>query len=466
MLLNRPATFTDFYELTMAQGYYLAGRTKEKAIFDYFFRKLPFQGGYVIFAGLSDFLQHLEDYRFHEDELDFLARQNFDPSFLDFLSDFRFNGQIYAAKEGEIVFPNEPVVRLEGNLIETQLLETILLNMLNFESLIATKASRIRQAGGNRGVLDFGLRRAQGFGGLQVSKAAIIGGLDGTSNVYTGMVNDINISGTMAHSWVQSFPDELSAFRSYARHYPDSCILLVDTYNTLAKGIPNAIKVAKELEEKGHKLVGIRLDSGDLAYLSRKARKMLDEAGLGYVKIAASNQLDEHLIKSLLDQGAPIDLFGVGTKLATAYDHPALDGVYKLSAIDQEPTLKVSDNIEKITLPGRKSVTRFLDDEGKFFADGVHLQEEESFERIYHPFFPMKNTTVAHLESYELLELVYAEGALQGTVSTAAEAKSYASEQLNRLNPEHKRFDNPHVYRVGISEKLMNLRDSLIQKSK
>ncbi|MCG8374449.1 MAG: nicotinate phosphoribosyltransferase, partial [Balneolales bacterium] len=248
MILSHSAIYTDYYELTMAQGYFLSGRHKEPATFDYFFRKCPFNGGYVIFAGISDFLNLLSDFHFKDDELQFLKEKGFKQNFLNYLKDFRFKGNIYAATEGEIIFPNEPVVRVEGNLVEAQIVETLLLNILNFESLVATKSSRIRSVAGNKTVLDFGLRRSQGFGGIQASKASVIGGLDGTSNVYSALIYGLEVSGTMAHSWIQSFEDEITAFRAYAEYYPDNCVLLVDTYDTLKSGVPNAIKIAQELE--------------------------------------------------------------------------------------------------------------------------------------------------------------------------------------------------------------------------
>ena len=464
MILTHPAFYTDFYELTMAQGYFLSGRKNDTASFEYFFRKLPFNGGYVVFAGLADFLEHLMTFRFHEDELEYLRSRSFSEQFLDYLRDFRFSGDIYTAKEGEIIFPHEPIVRVNGNIIEAQIIETLLLNILNFESLIATKSSRIKYVAGDRVVLDFGLRRAQGFGGIQVSKASIIGGLDGTSNVYASLAYDLKVSGTMAHSWIQSFENELIAFRSYAEHYPDSCVLLVDTYNTLKSGIPNAITVAKELEKKGHRLKGIRLDSGDLAYLSKKARKMLDTEGLEYVNIAASNQLDEHLIKSLIDQRAPIDLFGVGTRLATSHDNPALDGVYKLNTVNRRPTLKISENVEKITLPAQKNIIRYLNDDGSFYADGILLTGEQDCKYIYHPHFPLKSSKVDGLQSISLLSQVVKSGELVSNISSVQQSADYAQNQLIKLNDEHKRFDNPHEYKVGISENLMSLRDSLIKQ--
>lgn len=465
-VLQHPAIYTDFYELTMAQGYFLSGRANEQACFDYFFRDLPFDGGYVIFAGLSDLLQILEDFRFNEDELDYLAKQGFKVSFLDYLRNFEFSATIHAAKEGEIIFPTEPVVRVEGTIIEAQIVETLLLNILNFESLIATKARRMKFAAGERKVLDFGLRRAQGFGGIQASKAAIIGGVEATSNVYASFQHDIPASGTMAHSWVQSFENELESFRTYAKYYPDDTILLVDTYSTLSSGVPNAIKVAKELQENGHQLKGIRLDSGDLAYFARKARKQLDKAGLNYVKIAASNQLDERLIQSLLNQGAPIDIFGVGTRLVTGHDTPALDGVYKLAAVNGEPKLKISENVEKITLPGCKRTNRYIDEDGRFLGDGILLDAETSPETLYHPLYSAKHTDVTAFDSEPLLHSVLEDGNLTREISTAQESAAYAYSQFEKLNPEHKRFDNPHIYKVGISKKLMNLRNKLTKSLK
>jgi nicotinate phosphoribosyltransferase len=463
MLKNYPTLYTDLYELTMAQGYFLSGRENDTACFDYFFRKLPFKGGYAVFAGLGDLLEILKDYRFGKDEIDYLKAQGFKKEFLSYLKDFELQCDIFAAKEGEIVFNNTPLVRVQGNIIEAQIIETLLLNILNFESLIATKASRLREVAGERAVLDFGLRRSQGFGGIQASKASVIGGLNGSSNVYAGLVHGLNISGTMAHSWIQSFPDELTAFRTYAKHFPENTILLVDTYDTLNQGIPNAITVAKELEESGHSLKAIRLDSGDLAYLSKKARKLLDKEGFKDVKIAVSNQLDEYLIKSLLDQKAPIDIFGVGTKLVTAYDDPALDGVYKLASVNSRPTLKISENVEKITLPGIKKVTRYFNKDGSFYADGISLNHEDEFSVIEHPHFPIKKTKVNDLDSSPLMERVMRNGKLEIDIPSTQESAEYCKEQLLKLNPEYKRFDNPHVYKVGISRELKSLRDQLIE---
>ena len=465
MLKNYPGIYTDFYELTMAQGYFLSGRKQDTACFDYFFRKLPFKGGYTVFAGLGDLLDILKNYTFGNEEIEYLRTQGFKDEFLNYLRSFRLSCNIHSVKEGEIVFNNTPLVRVQGNIIETQIIETLLLNILNFESLIATKASRLKQVAGEKAVLDFGLRRSQGFGGIQASKASIIGGLNGSSNVYAGLEYGLDVSGTMAHSWVQSFSDELTAFQTYARHFPENTILLVDTYDTLKQGVPNAIKVAKELKEKGASLKAIRLDSGDLAYLSKKARKLLDDEGFHDVKIAVSNQLDEYLIKSLLDQKAPIDIFGVGTKLVTAYDDPALDGVYKLSSINKEPTLKISENVEKITLPDVKKVTRYYNKDGSFYADGISLEHEESLQTIEHPHFPIKKTKVQGFKSSTLLQAVMIEGKLTSTIPNAHESAEYCREQLKKLNPEYKRFDNPHVYKVGISKELKEVRDRIIQSN-
>ncbi|UCH66479.1 MAG: nicotinate phosphoribosyltransferase, partial [Ignavibacterium sp.] len=294
--------YADHYAFTMVQGYFLDGRKNCPACFDYFFRKNPFDSGYTIFAGLYDLLEMVSNFNFNSDSINLLKEKGFNDDFLTYLQSFKFKGKICAPKEGEIIFSNEPMARVEGNIIETQLIEALLLNMLNFQSLIATKASRIRQAAGNRILIDFGLRRAQGLSAIHASKAAIIGGLNSTSNVFSSFAFGVFSAGTQAHSWIQSYPDELSAFRKYAQSFPDHCILLVDTYNTLNSGLPNAITVAKEMEQNGQRLYGIRLDSGDLAYLSKKSRKLLDDAELEYVKIVASNQLNEHLIKSLIEQ--------------------------------------------------------------------------------------------------------------------------------------------------------------------
>lgn len=467
MYIDHPATFTDYYELMMAQGYFLSGLHEKEAGFDYYFRNIPFDGGFVVFAGmkeLADTIRHLE---FSEEEIDYLRKEDFSEKFLEYLREFKFRGNIYSVKEGEIVFPNEPIVRIEGNLLETQLIETLLLNILNFQSLIATKASRIKHAAGeNATVLDFGLRRAQGLGGIHATRAAMIGGFDGTSNVYSAQRFSVPAGGTMAHSWVQSFDDELMAFRTYAGHFPDSTILLVDTYDTLGSGVPNAITVAKELKEKGHDLLGVRLDSGDLAYFSRQTRKMLDEEGFYDVKIAASNQLDERVIASLKTQDAPIDIYGVGTSLVTGQDSPALDGVYKLCSVGEKPTLKISENIEKITLPGKKKVYRYLNDDGTFYGDTILFCNEKDPERMYHPTFPAKKVLLENRQYEEILQPVILDGEMVDKLPEVREIAAYHQKRLQQLQREFKRFDNPHIYKVGISQSLMETRDQLLSEFK
>ncbi len=455
--------YTDFYELTMAQGYVLTGRADKPACFDYSFRDNPFKGGYVVFAGLGDLLEVLEGLSFGKEDLEYLREQGFQQAFLDYLKNFRFKGKIYSVREGEVVFPLEPIIRVEGTFLETQLIETLLLNFINFESLIATKASRMVQAAQSRKVVDFGLRRAQGLAGIQASRAAMIGGVTATSNVYSSFLYALSPSGTQAHSWIQSFPDELTAFRKFVEIYPERSTLLVDTYNTLKSGLPNAILVAKELEQKGHRLSGIRLDSGDLAYLSKRARVMLDEADLHYVKIVASNQLDEGIIKSLLDQNAPINVFGVGTSLLTGQDTPALDGVYKLSFYDGQPRLKISENLAKTSLPGVKKIIRYTDPEGFFYGDGILLEDEKTTEYIHHPLFPEQKSRVAHCLPESILFKVM-EDRKSLTRFTVKDAAAYAQERLAKLSPERKRFENPHTYKVGTSQKLMDLRDQLIHQ--
>ncbi|HAL55194.1 MAG TPA: nicotinate phosphoribosyltransferase [Bacteroidetes bacterium] len=464
ILQNHTGIYTDYYQLTMAQGYFLTGRAGTPSCFEYFFRENPFKGGYTIFAGMSDVLELIEEFRFGDDDLRYLRDQGFKNPFLEYLKAFKIRATIHSAREGEVVFPLEPLVRVEGSIIEAQLVETLLLNLLNFESLIATKASRIRLAAGNRRVIDFGLRRAQGLGGIHATKAAFIGGIDATSNVFTAFHYDFAVSGTQAHSWVQSFGDELTAFRKFAEIYPDKCVLVVDTYNTLKSGVPNAILVAKGLEQKGHRLLAIRLDSGDLAYLSKHARAMLDEANLHYVKIVVSNQLDEYVIRSLLvEQESPIDVFGVGTRLITGQATTALDGVYKLSMSDNIPRLKFSENYTKLTLPGIKKIVRFINGEGNFYADAIALEDESSIENIFHPFFPEQHSSLKHCTPEMVLQMVMENGKTILTHS-AQESASYARERMNHLALEHKRFEYPHIYKVGITPNLMSLRAKLVDE--
>ncbi|TVQ65937.1 MAG: nicotinate phosphoribosyltransferase [Balneolaceae bacterium] len=467
MYIDHPASFTDYYELTMAQGYFKSGVHHRTASFDYFFRKVPFNGGYVVFAGLKELIDTIQHLKYSEGEIDYLIREGFSEDFISYLRTFQFKGTIYSVREGEIVFPNEPVLRVEGNLLETQLIETLLLNILNFQSLIATKASRIKYAAGDEcTVLDFGLRRAQGLAGIHATRAAIIGGLDGTSNVYSAQRFSIPAGGTMAHSWIQTFEDELTAFRTYAEIYPDSTHLLVDTYNTLGSGVPNAITVARELRAKGHELKGIRLDSGDLAYLSKQARGILDEAGFANVKIAASNQLDERVITSLKIQQAPIDIYGVGTRLVTGDETPALDGVYKLGSISGKPTLKISENIEKITLPGNKKIFRYFNEDGTFYGDAILLKDETDIERFHHPTFPAKQSPVKDQRHEKILTKVIDKGNQTFEIPLVKEISEYKKQRFKLLQDEYKRFDNPHIYKVGISTRLLKTRDNLMNKLK
>ena len=460
--------YTDFYELTMAQGYFYSGKKTDTSTFDYFFRTNPYQGGFTVFAGLADFLDMLAQFQFSRSDIEYLRNQGFKSEFLTFLRDFQFTGTIFSVSEGEIVFPNEPVIRVEGNIIECQLIESILLNIINFESLIATKAFRIKQAAGDRIFSDFGLRRAQGLGAIHASRAAFIGGASSTSNVLAAKLFDIPPSGTQAHSWIQSFDSELEAFRAYAKIHPENTILLVDTYNTLNSGIPNAIIVAHEMEKAGYQLKAIRLDSGDLAYLSKKARKILDHAGLEYVKIVASNQLNETVIKSLLnEQGAPIDIFGVGTEMVTGKSDAALDGVYKLSEINGSPRMKISENIEKITLPGKKQLYRFFDEDGKFYRDAILLQEENPADTdvIYHPVYPEKNSRVKGLHWEALLQPVFSSGKVIMDKLSLPQIHHYLMERSALLPDEHKRFISPHLYKVGISKKLLDTRTAQTQNN-
>ncbi len=464
--LRNAALYTDYYELTMAQGYFYQGKAEEIAVFDYFYRDNPFQGGYVLFAGLGDFLHTLIDLRFESEDIEFLRSKGFRPEFLSYLSAFRFTGNIRSVNEGEVIFPLTPILQVEAPIVEAQIIETLLLNVLNFSSLIATKASRMRMAAGNRTLLDFGLRRSQGLGGILATVASFIGGIEATSNVYAARDYNLKLSGTMAHSWVQSFESEIIAFIAYANQYPESTVLLVDTYDTLRSGIPNAIETAKHLEKSGHKLQAIRIDSGDLAYLSRQARLMLDKAGLQYVKIAVSNQLDEYIIKSILDQGAPVDIFGVGTRLVTGHDDSALDGVYKLSKFGGKPKIKISENIVKVNFPDKKNVIRYSRDNGEFTADAICLESEKTVKTMYHPYFPEKNLELSSKIGERLLNPIIHEGELAGKIATIEEAASYAKKRLAYLAAEYRRFEFPHEYKVGITRRLMNLQRKLLEQHK
>jgi len=464
-MFNLTATYTDQYQLTMGQVYFLTGQKDHIAVFDYFFRKLPFEGGYAVFAGLEDLLRILEELRFNGEDLEYLREQGLHPDFLRYLTDFRFTGNIFSSREGDLVFPTRPILTVEANIIEAQMIETLLLNLLNFQTLIATKASRMREVVGDRTLIDFGLRRAHGTGGYHASRAAVIGGCDATSNVRAGKDYDIPVSGTMAHSFIQSYDEELTAFRDFARWRPDDCVLLVDTYNTLRSGVPHAITVGKEMESRGQRLKAIRLDSGDLAYLAKQARRILDDAGLGYVKIAASNQLDEYVIKSLLEQEAPIDVFGVGTSLVTGQPDAALDGVYKLAYAKQRPRIKLSENTAKITLPYLKQVLRLLDGEGRFFgADAVTLADERDTTLMHHPFDPFRSLVIKDYEKEPLLHPVMKDGRRIDAPRSLKEMSRYRQSRMDLLPTEYKRFENPHIYKVGLSDRLHKERNRLIEE--
>lgn len=466
-MIDYTGTYTDQYELSMAQVYFKKNTSNEKAVFDYFFRKLPFGGGYAVFAGLEDLLTVIEELVFDEKDISFLKKTGFSSNFLDYLEAFRFTGSIYSCREGELVFPTMPVVTVEANMLEAQILETLILNILNIQTLVATKASRMKLVAEKGELVDFGLRRAHGPGGYYASRAAIVGGFDATSNVRAGRDYNIPVSGTMAHSFVQSYDEELTAFRDFAEAYPENCVLLIDTYDTLKSGLPNAIKVGEEMRERGEHLLGIRLDSGDLAYLSKESRKRLDAAGLKEVKIAASNQLDEHVIKSLNEQNAPIDLFGVGTSLVTGQPDAALDGVYKLAYANGKPRIKLSESISKTTLPHRKQVYRLTDEEGQWIgADVISLADERSSERMHHPFEPEKNMVIKELKKEPLLHPVMEHGTRCTPPKTLKEIAAYGRQRIEKLPDEHKRFTNPHVYKIGISEGLKNKRDQLIESHK
>jgi nicotinate phosphoribosyltransferase len=451
----------------MGEVYFREGRQDLPVCFDYFFRSIPNKGGYILFAGLDDLLNVLETLHFTEEDIQFLRELKFHPSYLEFLKRFRFRGSVFSAVEGEVVFPNSPLIRIEGTQFEAQLIETVLLNIINFESLIATKASRIRFISGNKSLSDFGFRRAHGPGAILAARAAVVGGFQTTSNVYSALLYDIETAGTMAHSFVESYDSEIEAFRAFARSHSQSCIFLVDTYDTIHSGIPNAIIVAKEMEAAGQRSAGIRLDSGDLAYLSKHARAMLNEAGLSYMKIVASNQLDEFVIKSLLEQGAPIDIFGVGTKLVTGQPDAALDGVYKLSMAGGKPRLKLSETTQKITLPGYKQVSRLITGDGMFYgADAIALADEKSYDNIYNPFEPEQVVNTASYKKEPLLVPVMANGKRLNRSLSLPEIAAYSAKRLQLLSNEFRRFENPHVYKVGVSKKLLDLRNQLVDQHK
>jgi nicotinate phosphoribosyltransferase len=466
------ALITDLYELTMLAGYLEEGIVETPAVFDLFYRNNPFNGGYAVFAGLDTALTYLEELRFTEDELTYLkGLRIFSPAFLDYLRDFRFRGTVTAPPEGTAVFTNEPLLTIEGNLAEAQFVETALLNIINFQTLVATKAARINHAAADAVVLEFGLRRAQGpDGGLSEARAAYIGGVRSTSNVLAGKTFGIPVKGTHAHSWIMAFPDELTAFRKYAEVFPDSCILLVDTYDTLKSGIPHAIAVARELRERGHSLFGVRIDSGDLAYLSREAHRMFEQAGFPEVKIVASNELDEYVIDSIRSGGGKVDIYGVGTRLATCAGEGggALGGVYKLVRVGDEPKLKVTSDIAKATLPDRKRLFRAVARDGSFIQDIICLADEavEPGETVYDPANPLQHVDIPKDAAIVELRSMVMEGGRRITKhrDTLDEMADRSADQLRKLPQGCLRFINPHRYKVSISGGLSKLRLRLMNE--
>lgn len=467
---------TDLYELTMMQGYFKNGDNRT-VVFDAFHRKNPSGNAYAIACGLEQVIDYIKNLRFNEDDIAYLDSLGlFDKDFLDYLKDFKFSGDIYAIPEGTVVFPKEPLVKVIAPIMEAQLIETAILNIVNHQSLIATKAARVCYAAKGDGVLEFGLRRAQGpDAGIYGARAAMIAGCVGTSNVLAGQMFDVPVRGTHAHSWIMSFADEYTAFKTYANLYPSACILLVDTYDTLKSGVPNAIRVFTEMRSQGIELknYGIRLDSGDLAYLSKKARKMLDAAGFNDAVISASSDLDEYLIDSLKTQGATITSWGVGTNLITSKDNPAFGGVYKLTAVKNEdgtftPKIKLSENSEKITNPGNKTVYRVYDNDGMIKADLIALVDETYSESDSLLLFDPKETwkkTLLQPGEYTLRELmipVFKDGKCVYESPAVMDIRTYCLGELATLWDESKRLINPQTVHVDLSKKLYDMKQELL----
>jgi nicotinate phosphoribosyltransferase len=469
---------TDLYELTMAAAYLEQGKANDSATFDLYYRRNPFNGGYAIAAGLEDAVRAVVECRFSADDIDFLHSRRsaagtplFPERFIDYLEVYRFQGDIRAIPEGSVVFPNEPLLQVSGNLSECQMVETVLLCHINFQTLIATKAARIWEAADHGTVVEFGLRRAQGpDGAMSACRAAFIGGADGTSNVMGAAELRMPAKGTHAHSWIQSFGSELEAFSSYARSFPDESILLVDTYDTLKSGVPNAIRVAKDLEQRGHRLVGIRIDSGDLAFLSRRARQMLDQENLSYVKIVASNELDEFIIADLIAQGAKVDIWGVGTNLVTGSGPggSALGGVYKMVEHNGQPKIKLSANPEKMTNPGIKKVVRFYGPEGFMEADALAAESEDlgsGDALIVDPTNPLRRKKLDSAERSELLRLIVKSGKIVYSFPSIEQIRLHRKEDLDRLHESHKRLHNPHEYKVGLTYSLWHQKEQMLNQA-
>lgn len=468
---------TDFYEITMANGYFLNGMGDKITQFDMFFRTVPDKGGFAIMAGVEQLSQYLENLKFTDDDIEYLRKRGFDEKFLEYLKSFEFKCDVYCVPEGTPIFPREPIVTVRGPAIQAQFIETMVLLAINHQSLIATKTNRIVRAAQGRPIMEFGSRRAQGFdGAVYGARAAYIGGCAGTACTISDREFGVPALGTMAHSWVQLFGSELDAFCAYARAYPSECTLLVDTYDVLKSGIPNAIEAFKrEVLPRGFRPKGIRIDSGDITYLSKKARKMLDEAGFEDVSIVASNSLDEYIIRDMLLQGAQIDSFGVGERLITASSTPVFGGVYKLCAVENngvmEPRIKLSENTSKVTTPGAKKLWRLYDNEtGKALADVITLEDEiisenEPYE-LFDPDVTWKRKTVDNFTARQLLEPVFIGGKCVYKYPELKAIKDYCKEQVDTLWDEVTRFENPHNYYVDMSQRLWDTKIEMIKKYK
>lgn len=462
---------TDLYELTMMAGYFKENMHEKEVAFDLFFRKNPFHSSYAVFAGLDPALKYLSHLHFSSCDIDYLTGlAMLPPEFLAYLADFRFNAKVTAPREGTVVFANEPLLTVEGKLAEVQLVETALLNIINFQTLVATKAARIKTIAGKAEVLEFGLRRAHGpDGGLSATRAAYVGGVRSTSNVWAGQLFDIPVKGTHAHSWIMAFPDELSAFRAYADCFPTSCILLIDTYDTLKSGLPNALVVAHELRAKGHELFGVRLDSGDLAYLSKKVREAFDREGFPEVKIVASSELDEYVIQSIRSEGGAIDIYGVGTKLATCMGSGggALGGVYKLVRFENSPKLKVTSDLAKATLPDRKLLYRVIGPDGNFDQDVICLENEtiKPGDTVYDPINPLRYKKIPPgTQLKNIRGPVMNKGEILIDLPSLDMIADYSDSQLSRLPEGSMRLENPHIYKVSMSQGLYDLRSRLMSE--
>ena len=466
---------TDFYEITMANGYFLNGKGDTTAQFDMFFRTIPDNGGFAIMAGVEQLVEYLENLSFSDKDIEYLRGRGFCEEFLDYLKNFEFKCDIYSVPEGTPIFPREPIVTVKGPVMQAQFIETMVLLAINHQSLIATKANRIVRAAHGRPIMEFGSRRAQGFdGAVYGARAAYIAGCAGTACTIVDREFGVPALGTMAHSWVQLFDSELEAFCAYAKAYPDDCTLLVDTYNVLKSGIPNAIEAFKrEVLPRGFRPKGIRIDSGDITYLSKKARVMLDEAGFEDVKIVASNSLDEYIIRDMLLQGAKVDSFGVGERLITASSAPVFGGVYKLSAVEKDgkmiPKIKLSENAAKVTTPGAKKLWRLYDNEsGKALADVITLEDEmidDSHDyEIFDPDYTWKRKNVYNFTARQLLQPLFINGKRVYEYQDIDDIKKYCLDQVNTLWDEVTRFENPHNYYVDLSQRLWDVKNDLIKQ--